>query len=376
MTSLFVCLYFNISFAQLEIIDATQKNDIIIGGADWTEISYSLGDVQVIPFSDGANTTVTFNHQFGRKGTINNNELTHYSSIKGNLTIAKDQTVTIEESSVLVVDGNLEIEGTLQYNNSNGNSKHVYLIVLGNITGGGEIKGGDSNHDQPPYASGKIEIEGGHKGGEGENIDSLPPYISEKLKDDGFDLPVELVSFSASILEEGIAIKWTTASEINASHFEVYSSIDKRNWEILGRVEANGNSNTLIHYSFIDTKKTYNTEVYYKLVQYDFDTRSETFGPLVVSPITEQNTLKTSIFPNPAESGNVTLHISGINLGNRTEIKIFNKEGRLVFSKSMNDDSQLSISYPLHLESSLVPGLYIIRVNSGRQQSIEKLIIR
>ncbi|KXX70058.1 T9SS type A sorting domain-containing protein [Flammeovirga sp. SJP92] len=372
--SLFLLIsLFNYSWAQN--IPATINSDIIIGGALWPDISSSLGNVQVTASNGGANTTVIFNHLDGRSGNVNNNILSHYSVIEGDLTIDESQTVIIEESSVLVINGNLFIDGTLQYNNSNGNSKHVFLIVLGNISGDGTITGGNGSHDQPPYASGSIDIDGDHKGGEGNNIDDLPSYISDKLKDDGYDLPVELISFSASILDNAIEINWATATEINASHFEVYSSTDRRNWNLLGKVEASGNSNVLIEYTFIDENE-YQNEVYYKLIQYDFDGINESFGPLVVYPSNNQNVLRTSVFPNPADNGNVSLQISGLNIGSQTTIQILNKEGKLIFGDVINGSNDIAFNYRLDLSSLFTTGMYIIKVNSGKQQSIEKLIIK
>lgn len=53
-------------------------------------------------------------------------------------------------------------------------------------------------------------------------------------------LPVHLIDFSAYLDIDVPVLEWTTASELNASHFNVYSSLDGIDKEYLGRVEANG----------------------------------------------------------------------------------------------------------------------------------------
>ncbi|NME71353.1 T9SS type A sorting domain-containing protein [Flammeovirga aprica] len=358
------------SFAQT--INSIIDQDITIGGDSWPEVSSSTGDVQIkqgVPF----NTTVTFDHLDGRGG--NNNDMKYYSVIEGDLIIDAGQTVIIEQSSYLVVNGNLTINGTVQFNNHNGNTKHVYLIVLGEVNGTGTIAGGLGTHDKPPYATDEIIVQGDHKGGSGYNIDDLDAYIVDILRLNGYDLPVELISFTASQTNNAIALNWSTASEMNASHFEVYSSIDNKNWEFIGEVDANGNSNTRIDYSFYDEKE-YNSTVYYKLVQYDFDGKSETFGPLVVHSNTSENNFHTSVFPNPSTNGKASLQISGMNLGATTTIQLINKEGKAVLYDTIDNQDITSTVYEIGDKVNLKSGFYILKINSGTSQKTEKLIIQ
>ncbi|KXX70057.1 T9SS type A sorting domain-containing protein [Flammeovirga sp. SJP92] len=361
----------NTSFAQT--IDSIIDQDITIGGSSWPEVSSSTGDVEIkqgVPF----NTTVTFDHLDGRGG--NNNDMKYYSVIEGDLVIDADQTLVIEESSYLIVNGDLTINGAVQFNNHNGNTKHVYLIVLGNISGSGTIRGGLGTHDKPPYASGEIVVTGDHKGGSGYNIDDLDEYIKDILRLNGYDLPVELVSFTATQEENNIEINWTTATEINASHFEVYSSTDKRNWDLKGRVEANGNTSTRIDYSFSDESNGLHTTVYYKLVQYDFDGKNETFGPLAVKLSNAQNNFETTVFPNPSTTGQTSLQISGMSLGATTTLQLMNKDGKVLLNDTIDNNAVTSTVYQIGDKVALQPGLYILRINSGTIQNTKKIIIK
>ena len=76
-------------------------------------------------------------------------------------------------------------------------------------------------------------------------------------------------------------IEWSTASEWNSDQFNVEWSDDTENWRTISTTPAAGYSNQLFHYVYYDCfpQPIIN---YYRLVQFDFDGESETFGPIVV----------------------------------------------------------------------------------------------
>jgi hypothetical protein len=94
-------------------------------------------------------------------------------------------------------------------------------------------------------------------------------------------LPVELVSFEGSIINNVNVLEWETASENNSDIFEIEWSIDGEYWRPIGDVKAAGNSVELLKYNFIhnDYKQGFN---YYRLVQIDYDGKSEIFGPITI----------------------------------------------------------------------------------------------
>jgi hypothetical protein len=69
------------------------------------------------------------------------------------------------------------------------------------------------------------------------------------------ELPVELTSFSAVILENGIKLKWRTETEVSNYGFDIeraFSNFQNLIWEKIGFVEGHGNSNSPKNYSFND----------------------------------------------------------------------------------------------------------------------------
>lgn len=85
-------------------------------------------------------------------------------------------------------------------------------------------------------------------------------------------LPVELVSFSASIIGAGVELSWSTASELNNSGFDVQRSTDGVNFTSLGFVRGNGTTTSTSNYTFVDEmlRNAYYPVVYYRLKQVDY----------------------------------------------------------------------------------------------------------
>ena len=83
-------------------------------------------------------------------------------------------------------------------------------------------------------------------------------------------LPVELLTFGADDLGMSVAVHWSTASEHDASHYDVQRSADGLLFDHLGRVEATGNSATTSDYAFRDSAPLPGVN-YYRLAQSDID---------------------------------------------------------------------------------------------------------
>ena len=83
-------------------------------------------------------------------------------------------------------------------------------------------------------------------------------------------LPVELVSFSGEKQNEGVALTWVTASEINSDVYDILRSKDGKNFESIGKLPAANNSNKLLSYHFFDSSPKAGVN-YYLLTEYDFD---------------------------------------------------------------------------------------------------------
>ncbi|MCF6269461.1 MAG: T9SS type A sorting domain-containing protein [Melioribacteraceae bacterium] len=73
-------------------------------------------------------------------------------------------------------------------------------------------------------------------------------------------LPVELTSFSATTIDNGVMLNWATATEVNNYGFEIQKSVAQisnlsKEWKNIGFIEGHGNSNSPKSYQFIDPLK-------------------------------------------------------------------------------------------------------------------------
>ncbi len=177
-----------------------------------------------------------------------------------------------------------------------------------------------------------------------------------KLKVTAAPLPVELISFTGKLLPAGeVLLEWATASEFNASHFEIERSADGLNFRKIGEVPATGGA-VRTDYSFIDPEPTKGIN-YYRLRQVDFDGQFSHSKVVVIE--VDKLIATTRIFPNPVAQGGV-LHIdSPLQI---RQLDILSSDGRTVLSHQ-----KLAENQTLRIEN-ISPGTYFIRLtgNTGK----------
>jgi len=176
-------------------------------------------------------------------------------------------------------------------------------------------------------------------------------------------LPVSLLKFEILCSDNGIVFKWTTASEHNSSHFNI--EMQKGNsWEIIGRVNAAGESVMQKNYEFFANNKTKGT---YRLVMVDKD-GSFKYSSVRIARCEGPGTVR--IIPNPTYN-NTTLQIersSSLNV----EINLINPAGQLIYSqhkKLLQGANLVTIDL-----ANLPAGLYVIQIRSDEMNENRSLI--
>lgn len=101
-------------------------------------------------------------------------------------------------------------------------------------------------------------------------------------------LPVDMINFSGSVADELFQLKWSTASELNASHFIVHGSVDGLEKYAVGMVMASGNSHVTQHYSY--AAPVFSQRVFYFLEQVDMNGSSDWYGPIRLDATDWSNT--------------------------------------------------------------------------------------
>jgi hypothetical protein len=139
-------------------------------------------------------------------------------------------------------------------------------------------------------------------------------------------LPVKLLTFLGVKKLNSVDLNWKTAVEINAKEFQV-ERLDLNNKFIqIGKVNASGNSNKVLAYSFNDKDILLTQKVnYYRLKMVDFDGNFKYSNTIKVA----ENSSKTFVlYPNPTV-GKLNIISENINLATAS-YKITNIIGETV----------------------------------------------
>jgi CshA-type fibril repeat protein len=169
-------------------------------------------------------------------------------------------------------------------------------------------------------------------------------------------LPVELVYFTGSIIEDAAVLTWLTASELNNSGFEIEHSMNGIDFESIGWVNGNGSSNIPHTYGYKDQNLSLGVN-YYRLKQIDYD------GKVSYSQIISleyKTNLKVSIYPVPAHNIlNVNINLKDLNKVQLTIVDVSGRRIRTVLN--VNASNQIDLS-------NIPNGSYFLQVNSNNNQ--------
>ena len=172
-------------------------------------------------------------------------------------------------------------------------------------------------------------------------------------------LPVTLTSFQTTCEANTVHLSWTTASELNASHYEVEMSRDGLTWNNIGQVEAAGTTNQTTNYTFSTPNPSYLS--YFRLIQLDFDGTSQVYGP--ISSLCSFNEEPIVVYPNPA-SNFFKVEIQSTKAIENVTVQISDITGRVVFEQYT---SLIAGKNELPMHADLQSGTYTIRFMNKNQ---------
>ncbi|GAA3977026.1 T9SS type A sorting domain-containing protein [Hymenobacter antarcticus] len=182
-------------------------------------------------------------------------------------------------------------------------------------------------------------------------------------------LPVELVSFTATLVGDDGLLRWRTASEKNSAYFEVQQSTDGRAaWQALGTVPAAGTSTAPRDYAYPDARiSRYGAPlVYYRLRQVDLD-GTTAFSPVVVLTPQPVVGLTLELWPNPtAAATQVRVTSAG---AQPVEVEVYDATGRLLFRHTTEPRASLSLP-----SANWPNGAYLLRARQGPHTVTRRLV--
>jgi hypothetical protein len=172
-------------------------------------------------------------------------------------------------------------------------------------------------------------------------------------------LPVQLIQFDVSILNNQAQLQWKTTNEIALSHYTVERSTDVENFAAIGNVEANNNA-TESSYSFTD-RSPLNGNNYYRLKMIDKDGKF-TYSP--VKKINIQSSGDFAVFPTVMNDNQ--FHIRTGKTLNNLAVQLHDVNGRMVarFFSNTTIVSGQTITYSLD-SYQLASGTYIVTCMSN-----------
>jgi hypothetical protein len=167
-------------------------------------------------------------------------------------------------------------------------------------------------------------------------------------------LPVEFAGMTTTCEKEAVSIRWSTESEHNNDYFRIEKSTDGSTWDILGYVDAVGNSSVLNGYEYLDLEFRSNT--YYRLYQVDQDGSEELLSTLYSD--CDVATDEIASFPNPSHE-TFSIYWKQFNTSGDGTITIRDINGKTVHRETV----ELSLGANLFMiKAYLAPGVYMIEL--------------
>jgi hypothetical protein len=141
-------------------------------------------------------------------------------------------------------------------------------------------------------------------------------------------LPVQLVSFSGSVNDKEVNLRWQTSSEVNSNYFLVEKSSDGSSFEKIGMVGAAGNSNSPRNYAYDDRSFTNRPDVFYRLKLVDKDGKYK-YSPVIVIKASRHDG-DVRLFPTTLSPGG-ELHLE-TNVARATNLSVcfYDAAGRML----------------------------------------------
>ncbi|MEO1516487.1 MAG: T9SS type A sorting domain-containing protein [Bacteroidota bacterium] len=168
-------------------------------------------------------------------------------------------------------------------------------------------------------------------------------------------MPVELMAFRAQYISKDVHLQWTTATEIQNSHFEIQRSRNGQTFVAIKRVEGAGNSRSIRQYNSIDSEPIPGLS-YYRLKQIDFD---GTVAYSDVQAIDIQKGGKILAYPNPVKA-ELYIALDELEAG-PLQFEVFNSQGQLLFGGETVLNRKGKGQLVLPQVRNLATGTYFVR---------------
>ncbi|MCE7060692.1 T9SS type A sorting domain-containing protein [Dyadobacter sp. CY343] len=157
-----------------------------------------------------------------------------------------------------------------------------------------------------------------------------------------------MLTFDAATEERSVLLSWTTTSETNSSHFAIERSADGKQWQELGTVPAQVESDSSWSYLFTDNYPL-TGENLYRLRMVDMDS---TFAFSRIRSVFFDTNGEIVLFPNPLTLGS-ELRIQTSDPSNIRQVEIIDTAGKQVLVSPWK--STIPVAH-------IAAGLYLVKI--------------
>lgn len=189
-------------------------------------------------------------------------------------------------------------------------------------------------------------------------------------------LPVELTTFEATSTEDGVSLRWQTASETNNAGFRVQRRDGTTGeWTTVGREDSkatNGTTTQATSYQFADPDVPYQADTLrYRLAQVDLDGTVNYSESVSVARGAVGQVELLGTYPNPAQAS-ATLRYA-VPAGQEATIHLYDVLGQQVRTVAAEatggrTTTQLDVS-------GLASGVYLLRLTAGGTTKTQRLTV-
>ncbi len=180
-------------------------------------------------------------------------------------------------------------------------------------------------------------------------------------------LPVELIYFKGESNLRGNLLSWVTATEIENDFFHLERSYDGIDFEVITKIQGNGNSTESHFYQFLDQQPRIGIN-YYRLSQFDFDGDQSYVGDIIALEYTNGEFVQ--VYPKPTTN---FLNISYFGKARGPlDIRLFDAAGKRL--KSYHFEVEAGIN---EMQLSIVDfpsGIYFLQINDQKESSYERIM--
>ncbi len=182
-------------------------------------------------------------------------------------------------------------------------------------------------------------------------------------------LPIQLVSFTGTIVPSGVQLNWKTLTEVNNDHFEVEKSLGGEKFVMISKVAGHGTTMSPNNYEYIDMDVAPGRS-YYRLRQVDHDGKFSYSNVIYIDFI---GRLTFTAYPNPVSGKEINFKVGGIDGKGQLSVELYDQLGRVQSSLTFQaDDLTGSFVGALPIDN-LANGVYFVRI--GGTNIVSKIIV-